>query len=701
MGWPATGSAPAPDLAPDLAPAPAPELAPEPAVPTFRTPTNRGLLAGFGLLLAWLGYRLVGGAAGPLSNLWAVDGVYLVALALATVEAPGRRLRAAGLNAAATTGGVVTGGLLAGSSPGQVAGGTLGSLVAAAVAVCAYHRLLWRLTGQAPSWVPRRATEAVWLLVAVVPAALVGAALGAAPGGGPGALGDPQQLLWCAARQLTILAVTVNCVLPVLFTPSRQLLPRPRWPHLPAFVLVAALGIGLPRVLPDQPLSWLLVVPAAYAGLAFPIRWAGLATMAVNLTITALPYQVFAAPPGAGLFSPQILTDLTQGFMAHVAMILAVFRETLMELRAEVAHRATAERTRREVLDGVVQSLTHGLVLTRPDGRVTLANQAAETLVGRLPERVTLDWVRQIDLQATDVNRVLDAEEVAAALQPTGLLSTHIAIPGGAGRTRRVALSSQRLDLGGDERLSLLQLRDVTAAHARQQELETFAGTVAHDLKSPLAALTGWMAAAARELDEGDPAAGLATLHRAQNAVVRMRLLIDDYLAYAVSRGGVITVTDIALDWLVRDIVDGYAGTHGSITVDCPHVVRADLSLTRQLLGHLIGNAVHHPRPGAPPEVAVTSVAAEPGWVQIRVADHGPGLPPGEADRLRAAFRGDTRVAGGSVAGSMAGSMAGLGLGLALCHAIATRHGGRIDAADNPWGGTTFAVTLPAEPEQP
>ena len=87
----------------------------------------------------------------------------------------------------------------------------------------------------------------------------------------------------------------------------------------------------------------------------------------------------------------------------------------------------------------------------------------------------------------------------------------------------------------------------------------------------------------------------------------------------AVTNGGIASISDQILErWftpayrdpgnadfvgysamLERTTVDGYAGTHGSITVDCPHVVRADLSLTRQLLGHLIGNAVHHPRPGA------------------------------------------------------------------------------------------------------
>jgi signal transduction histidine kinase len=255
-----------------------------------------------------------------------------------------------------------------------------------------------------------------------------------------------------------------------------------------------------------------------------------------------------------------------------------------------------------------------------------------------------------------------------------------------------LSVTSQDLIIGG-QRLNLLLLRDVTAAHDRQQQLETFAGTVAHDLKTPLSALTGWMEAAAEEFVGDDTDTGLMLLHRAQAAVFRMQKLIDDYLAFAVSRGGAMTVVDVPLAAIVSDVVAGYdarglaAASGPYFAVDVPHVVRADEALTRQLVGNLVGNAVKYARPGRPAHIDIRSAEVEPGWIEVAVADRGRGLDPGDEERIFTAFSRSTKDAA---------DVEGIGLGLSLCHAIVTRHGGRIGAATNTWGGATFRFTLPA-----
>ena len=70
----------------------------------------------------------------------------------------------------------------------------------------------------------------------------------------------------------------------------------------------------------------------------------------------------------------------------------------------------------------------------------------------------------------------------------------------------------------------------------------------------------------------------------------------------------------------------------------------------------------------------------------LAVADNGPGLPPGDAERVFESFQ----------RGRSDSEIAGVGLGLAICRAGARLHGGEICAMNNPGGGARFEITLPA-----
>jgi two-component system sensor histidine kinase KdpD len=77
--------------------------------------------------------------------------------------------------------------------------------------------------------------------------------------------------------------------------------------------------------------------------------------------------------------------------------------------------------------------------------------------------------------------------------------------------------------------------------------------------------------------------------------------------------------------------------------------------------------------------------------VTVVVADEGPGLPPGDEQRVFDKFH----------RGTQRGQPNGVGLGLSICRAIVEAHGGRIWAENRPQGGASFAFTLPLEGEPP
>ncbi|MGZ8397526.1 MAG: sensor histidine kinase [Gemmatimonadales bacterium] len=115
-----------------------------------------------------------------------------------------------------------------------------------------------------------------------------------------------------------------------------------------------------------------------------------------------------------------------------------------------------------------------------------------------------------------------------------------------------------------------------------------------------------------------------------------------------------------------------------SFPPDLP-LVAVDEILLEQVFVNLLENAAKHTPPGTLIEVGAT---AQPGEVEVYVADRGPGVPAGEEELVFEKFR-------------RGGTGAGIGLGLTICRAIVKAHGGRIWAENRPGGGVTFRFTLP------
>ena len=110
--------------------------------------------------------------------------------------------------------------------------------------------------------------------------------------------------------------------------------------------------------------------------------------------------------------------------------------------------------------------------------------------------------------------------------------------------------------------------------------------------------------------------------------------------------------------------------------------VNVDASLITRVLVNLLENAIKH----TPPGTRITVWAGLEGEaVRVVIDDTGPGLPPGQPERLFAKFqRGRDEV-----------DVGGAGLGLTICRAIVNAHGGQISAMQRPGGGARFMFTLP------
>jgi two-component system sensor histidine kinase KdpD len=223
---------------------------------------------------------------------------------------------------------------------------------------------------------------------------------------------------------------------------------------------------------------------------------------------------------------------------------------------------------------------------------------------------------------------------------------------------------------------------------------------VSHDLRTPLAA--GWAAVSSLRSRDVDFTAGerdelLAT---AEQSLTRLARLVDNLLDMSRLQAGALTLDlrPTALAEIAPAALDGLAGPANSVNPAAPGVVvrgldaapevLADPALLERVLANLAANAVRHSPAGAPVLVSASTLGDR---VELRIADHGPGLAPEDRDRVFEPFQrlGDTD------------NTTGLGLGLALSRGLTEAMHGTLTPEDTPGGGLTMVVSLPAAPRRP
>jgi two-component system sensor histidine kinase KdpD len=236
-------------------------------------------------------------------------------------------------------------------------------------------------------------------------------------------------------------------------------------------------------------------------------------------------------------------------------------------------------------------------------------------------------------------------------------------------------------------------------AHVRietEQLRNTLLSSVSHDLRTPLAAITG----AASTMLETDAHLDAAVKHELTQSIYneaeRLNTLVRNLLDMTRLESGAMQVNKEAqlLEEVIGYVLDRMdKQLHGrDVTVNVPAhlpLIPLDSVLISQVFINLLENATKYTPAGTP--IAVLAVHVERDRaVQIEVADRGPGLPPGEEARIFDKFH---RLTDGTNGASNAS--AGAGLGLAICRAIIEAHGGRIWAENRQGGGASFKFTLP------
>ncbi len=404
--------------------------------------------------------------------------------------------------------------------------------------------------------------------------------------------------------------------------------------------------------------------------------------------------------PDEGCRSEVSASALREAFLAFTSASerlersYALLREQTEELKRELEEKnarlvASLEEKERlqKFLDGILQNLPVGILVTDAEGLVRLANEKARHMLENGdsgPEGLSYrSFALLRDLPLSD-----------------GVLRER---RNGAGVYRcSVSPLSGATEQGPGWVILLEDVSEVTRwkrLAERQKRLTSMGGMaarIAHEIRNPLGSMELNVTLLMEELREGGPALDLA--RRLATGVRNLGHILSNLLQFAKGSDPVRERLDPS------DLLAEAAEFAGPLVKEkgirvrkevrkAPAFFYGDRVLLRQALLNLIVNAVEAMKPGGCLRLGCRQTDPEEkaggrsrSWIHLSVQDNGRGIPEEDLDRIFDPFY-TTRSEG-------------MGLGLAIVNNIVEAHGGFVEVESQPGRGTTFVLSIPAGQEQ-
>jgi two-component system, OmpR family, sensor histidine kinase KdpD len=251
----------------------------------------------------------------------------------------------------------------------------------------------------------------------------------------------------------------------------------------------------------------------------------------------------------------------------------------------------------------------------------------------------------------------------------------------------QVALAFERAQIAEDAQRALF---DVQKERLRNALLSS----VSHDLRTPLAVVKGAVTALLDRNSELTASRRQEYLETISEEASRLNRLVRNLLDMTSLEAGALHARK---EWQPLEEVVGVALNRMEEPLQnrpvrvaiAPDAALApfDATLLEQVLVNLVENAVRYTPSGSPIDIRATR---EERGVQVEIADRGPGIAPGQEERIFEKFKRAAPPTTG-----------GMGLGLTICRGIIAVHGGTIWCENRPGGGASFRFLLPRDANAP
>ena len=331
-------------------------------------------------------------------------------------------------------------------------------------------------------------------------------------------------------------------------------------------------------------------------------------------------------------------------------------------------------------------SMVEGFLLLDRGGRVLLANQALEKLLGAagiIPGQTIMEALR--------LHQV--AELVARLSKEGQVRDFELQIPGLDARSLEVNAAAI-LSAQGQPQGSILVFHDITRLKQLENTRQEFVANVSHELRTPLSLIKGYVETLIDHAKD-KPEYLTRFLEIIEKHADRLTFLIEDLLTISRLESGQVSLNLLKLDLREAvqrccDDLESKAAEKGVVFHnDVPPglFARADGDRIQQVLTNLVDNAIKYGRRDG--RVNIGARLADGNKIEVWVKDDGPGIPPDAIERIFERFyrvdKARSREAGGT------------GLGLSIVKHIVQAHGGEVWAQSELGKGAEFYLTLNPE----
>jgi two-component system CheB/CheR fusion protein len=413
----------------------------------------------------------------------------------------------------------------------------------------------------------------------------------------------------------------------------------------------------------------------------------GLTPALVTVVLGPIIVPFVLQDPGAANWTDPVYTALYLTGTALIGWVGWRLAQRRAALLGSLRRSSEAERSRLSVILG---SMGDAVAAVDQDGAIVMSNHAYDRRFAALAAGAEPD---------DDHGRRLPAARwpLVRAARGDSFRMTFTLKPG-EGERRWFEATGEPIGDGEDTAGGVVVIRDITDRSLRKLQ-EEFMATASHELRTPVAALHGYVQLLERHID---PAASATAAGYARNALLQTRRvghLLDRLFDLARLQTGALDVDLEPLDLvpIVRRAVEAARATGTAQTFDLnveaePLEVLGDPGRLEEVFLNLLSNAATH----APDSQRVEVRVAQDGTRAIvEIRDYGPGIPADELARLFSRFRRTPRQEGQGRRGQRTGQRTGLGLGLYISQELMRAHGGTVDLASVLGEGTTATVRLP------
>lgn len=377
-----------------------------------------------------------------------------------------------------------------------------------------------------------------------------------------------------------------------------------------------------------------------------------------------------------------------------------------VEVTEQVRARHRAEQLARELalerdrLQQIIDTIPEGVAIADPRGQIVMSNAAARSIWGQWPPSVDAHGYDAFGVRRLD-GSPYPSEEMPLArsvLRGETVLGEQMLLRNAeTGQERPILVNSAPLkDTEGRIIGGVAVFQDISAIKAVERQKVEFLAAVSHDLKNPLATISGLAQLLQRRtatLPEGHGARFQSALRTIAETATSMAQMIDELLDSAHLQAGQplkLRRSKVDLVALTRRIAEQYqqSSDRHRITVqaDPAELVGSfDGPRLERVLGNLITNAVKYsPRGGAITLTIRRDDQREAALLAVR--DEGLGIPAEDLPFIFEPFYRGSNVAG---------AIRGTGVGLHGVRQIVEQHGGSIVVESEEGKGTTFTLCLP------